>query len=71
MTAADRVKAVAMSESTVDMSTIDTNTVELPLFLAPPPTAQASARAAHIAEARAAAEDNPSSPPVLRFSAGN
>lgn len=43
--------------------------VEPPLFLAPPPTDQASARAAVI-EARAAADVEPTSPPVLRFSSG-
>ena len=48
----------------------DTNAVDAPLFLAPPPTDQAVARAAVIAEARAAAGAEPGSPPVLRFSAG-
>lgn len=44
--------------------------VASPLFLAPPPTAKATARAALIAEARKAAEEERTSPPVLRFSAG-
>jgi hypothetical protein len=65
MTAANNAETVAVSESDAD-----TTAVEAPLFLAPPPTEKASARAALLAEAREAANDNRSAAPVLRFSAG-
>ncbi len=68
MTAAQPpIEAVAASEGAAG-----TAAVEAPLFLAPPPTDKARARATLITDVRPPADDDkPSSPPALRFSTGN